>query len=144
MHGRTFSLRNVCYTNYVVTTYTTSMNTLKKSGLVSLMSLAVVALFNHVALAAGTCTVNGKDVPCEEALKYLKAFFGLGIGFIIGIVALGIWASVFWLLMIIHAATHEIENRPMWIIILIFTHVLGALIYYFAVKRPFNNRTPGM
>jgi len=47
-------------------------------------------------------------------------------------------ASVFWVYMIIECATKEPaggNDKLMWILIIIFTHWVGALIYYF-VRRP--------
>ncbi len=43
----------------------------------------------------------------------------------------------FWIYMIIDAIKNEKDNdRIVWILILIFLHALGALIYYFVRKRP--------
>ena len=46
--------------------------------------------------------------------------------------------SIFWIWMIIEAATKEASegnDKITWIIIIVFTHVLGALLYFF-VRRP--------
>ena len=54
------------------------------------------------------------------------------------IVALVLGASVFWVFMIIDCATKEAASgneKLIWILIVIFTHWIGALIYYF-VRRP--------
>jgi cytochrome c oxidase assembly factor CtaG len=54
------------------------------------------------------------------------------------IAALVLGASVFWVLMIIECATKEPtggNDKLIWILIIIFTHWFGALIYYF-VRRP--------
>jgi len=40
--------------------------------------------------------------------------------------------------MLIHAVSKPIENKALWIIILVFTGVIGAIIYYFVVKRKFD------
>lgn len=45
--------------------------------------------------------------------------------------------TVFWILMLIDAAKREFKNpndKIVWILVMVFTHVLGALIYYFVVK----------
>ena len=47
-------------------------------------------------------------------------------------------STVFWILMIVHAATKPVENKVIWIVIMILTGIIGALVYYFAVKRKFN------
>jgi len=54
------------------------------------------------------------------------------------IVGLLLGASVFWVFMIIDCATKESaagNDKLIWILIIIFTHWIGALIYYF-VRRP--------
>jgi heme/copper-type cytochrome/quinol oxidase subunit 2 len=53
-------------------------------------------------------------------------------------IAIGIWAFVFWILMIIDAAQRKSLSdgeRIAWILVLVFIGIIGALIYYFAVKR---------
>jgi len=53
-------------------------------------------------------------------------------------VALVLGASVFWVFMIIECATKEPasgNDKLIWILVIIFTHWIGALIYYF-VRRP--------
>jgi predicted neutral ceramidase superfamily lipid hydrolase len=71
-----------------------------------------------------------------------------GIGAFLVIIALGILATVFWIMMIVHAARHDVENKAMWVILMVFTGIVGALIYYFVVKRKFNKQfappTPAM
>ncbi len=94
------------------------------------------------AQTQGNCFVNGKEVPCAEALQQFKSAVGLGIGAMVAIIALGLAAFVVWLMMLIHAATKPIENKAMWIIILIFTGIFGAIVYYFMVKRKFGKTLP--
>ena len=44
--------------------------------------------------------------------------------------------TVFWIWMIVECATKETEpERLVWIIVIVFTHVIGATIY-FVVQRP--------
>ena len=68
---------------------------------------------------------------------------GFGIfGCIFGLIALVIGAAVFafWLWMLIDCATKcpSADNKKLiWILVIIFTHVVGAIIYYF-VQRPKN------
>lgn len=45
---------------------------------------------------------------------------------------------VFWFFMLVHALTKPIENKVVWVIVLIFLPFLGALLYYFVVKRNFD------
>ncbi len=54
--------------------------------------------------------------------------------------AIGILSTVFWFMMIIHAAKHNIENKTVWVIVIVLTGIIGALIYYFVVKREFDSQ----
>jgi hypothetical protein len=56
--------------------------------------------------------------------------FGLGeILFLLG--------TAFWIWMIIDCATHERNSteKIVWIVIIVFTHLLGALIYFFVRRQ---------
>jgi hypothetical protein len=62
----------------------------------------------------------------------IAAFFG----FIVLCVFL--FCCAFWIWMIIDCATKEPSegnDKLVWIVIIVFTHIIGALIYYF-VRRP--------
>jgi hypothetical protein len=75
----------------------------------------------------------------------LTTLIGLGIGAIIlivflglAILALAIFLFIFWILMIVDCATRKFKDdieKVVWILLLIFLHLLGAIIYYFVVKR---------
>jgi hypothetical protein len=55
---------------------------------------------------------------------------------IIGVI-LAICVFVFWLLMLVDAIKNSPEkNRLIWVVVIIFTHIIGALVYYFVEKRP--------
>src|ERR1035437_8008561 len=42
---------------------------------------------------------------------------------------------IFWLLMLIDAIKHSPEKMKIaWILVIIFTHIIGAFIYYFVEK----------
>lgn len=63
-------------------------------------------------------------------------------GFVAGLLGLGIMVSIivlllvaFWVWMLVHAIRHDIEYKPVWILVLWFMNIIGAIIYYFAVKR---------
>lgn len=63
--------------------------------------------------------------------------FGIGLVelFVLFVVVFG---TIFWIKMIVECATREPSegnDRVVWTIIIVFTHVVGALIYYF-VRRP--------
>ena len=55
-------------------------------------------------------------------------------GFFIFLVILGIIASIFWLWMLIDAIGNSRLNgteKIIWVLVVLFLHVLGALVYYF-------------
>ena len=59
------------------------------------------------------------------------ALFGLII------VGISIFAFVFWILMIIDCAKRKFKEdaeKIVWILVIIFAGIIGALIYYFVVK----------
>jgi predicted cation transporter len=63
---------------------------------------------------------------------------GMAEIFFLLVAVLGIAASVFWVWMIIDCATKEPaegNDKLVWILIIVFTHWIGAAIYYF-VRRP--------
>jgi len=51
---------------------------------------------------------------------------------------LAILATVFWIWMLVDCALHEPSegnDKLVWVVIILFTHALGAIIY-FLVRRP--------
>lgn len=100
--------------------------------------------FNQTALAAGRCFLNGQEVPCENIGFGLNGLIGLGAGAavfmgIIFLISLALF--IFWVLMLVHAISKPIDSKPIWIILLAITGLLGAIVYYFAVKREFDKRS---
>ena len=56
-----------------------------------------------------------------------------------GVGGLGLPATAFWIWMIIDCVKYESStgnDKVVWLLLLIFTHGIGATIYYFARKRP--------
>lgn len=53
-------------------------------------------------------------------------------------IVLGISAFAFWLWMLIDCATlppRADNDKIMWILIILFTHFIGALIYFFVARK---------
>ena len=53
-------------------------------------------------------------------------------------VAIGIFSIVFWIAMLIDSVQRKFkksDERIVWVIVIVLTGVIGALIYYFVVKR---------
>ncbi len=88
------------------------------------------------------CTLNGQPVPCDQLAHQFGAFFlGFGLFFMFLMMfclALGLAGFILTLVMIIHAAQHEIKDRALWIVLMVVFGPVAAVIYYFAVKRPFD------
>ena len=52
-------------------------------------------------------------------------------------------AMIFWIMMLIDALRRDFphsNDKTLWIIILIFANWIGALLYYFMVKKAYNNQ----
>lgn len=92
--------------------------------------------FDFDQRTASTCKVNGQEVPCGD----IGQAVGFGIGLIVFFLVIGIVTFVFWLWMLVHAATNPIENKALWIIIMVITGLIGSIIYYFMVKRGNGNQ----
>ncbi|MEI6058182.1 MAG: PLDc N-terminal domain-containing protein [archaeon] len=53
-------------------------------------------------------------------------------------VVLGILAFIFWIFMIVDVVQRKFKNESdkiVWALVVILLHIVGALIYYFVVKR---------
>lgn len=58
--------------------------------------------------------------------------------------ALAICVFIFWIMMLIDAIKHTSEKTKLvWVVVIIFTHVIGAVIYYFVEKKPRNKHVSG-
>jgi prolipoprotein diacylglyceryltransferase len=59
----------------------------------------------------------------------------LGLILMAVMVILIILIIVFWLWMLIDCLKRDFDKRIAWVLILIFLGILGALLYYFMIKR---------
>ena len=53
-------------------------------------------------------------------------------------IAIGIFSLVFWILMLVDSIQRKFkksDERVIWVLVIILTGIIGALIYYFVVKR---------
>ena len=64
----------------------------------------------------------------------LLILIGVCIVLLIAVVLAG---SVFWVAMLIDALKSDMDSgeKLVWVLVIVFTHVLGAGVYYYAVKR---------
>lgn len=73
------------------------------------------------------------DTDFHEMLGTEAVFKFIGSIFLILIPLLG-----FWLWMLIDCAKRDIKNKTKWILILIFTSFIGAILYYFLVRNKYK------
>ena len=81
------------------------------------------------------------DLSAGEA----TAAAGLGIFFIIlfGIMAIvGLIATIFWIMMLIHAASKDIDDKGLWLVVILIGGAIGAVVYYFVVKKKYDAAHP--
>ncbi|MEK6951550.1 MAG: PLDc N-terminal domain-containing protein [Nanoarchaeota archaeon] len=66
----------------------------------------------------------------------------MGIG--LGGVLIFILFAIFWIWMLVDAVTRKFKSdieKVVWVLVIIFTHIIGAVIYYLVVKlRSKNSR----
>jgi Phospholipase_D-nuclease N-terminal len=80
--------------------------------------------------AQATCTVNGQVSDC-------KAASAIGLAIMLPLLILGILSLVGWIIMMTHAIQHDVPNKAVWIVLMVVFNI-GWIIYYFVVKRPFD------
>lgn len=74
-------------------------------------------------------------------MAFMDMMLGLGIfGLLFGLIifALSIIGFIFWILMLVDCIKRKFKEETekiIWILVLVFTGVIGALIYYFVVKK---------
>ena len=79
------------------------------------------------------------QAPVEDTAGAFGFIAGLGI---IGLI-IALLTTIFWIWMIIHAATNPAldgTQKIVWILVILFLHFLGALLYFFAGRG--TARTP--
>lgn len=100
----------------------------------AVFSLATLFATRVSAAVSSTCRINGEVVPCEEVAEVFQNF-----GFVaLAMFVVGAALFIFWIVMVVHAIKRPIEHKALWILVLLVGQGLGAIIYYFAVKRPFD------
>ena len=77
----------------------------------------------------------------DEALGAMIMSVGI-IGIIFIIFVLAILGSIFWIFMLVDAAKRKFskdDERVTWILVLALLGIIGAIIYYFVIKRKNKN-----
>jgi len=86
----------------------------------------------------------------DDAARAALATAGIGFTLLVGffvfiIVVLSILSTAFWIWMLIDAARREFDDpntKVLWIILLVLLGVVGAIVYYFVIKRKGPAVTP--
>lgn len=124
--------------------------TLQQSGLDSINHYINKFNINH-------CEVNGQQVPCEELLAQtadmvrslpfigtLEQHFGSLVSVMLWVLAISAVVAfigfIFWIVMLIDAIKHQKDNKAVWILVIVFGSILGALIYFFVEKIERNKK----
>ena len=83
------------------------------------------------AAETSNCTVNGIEQDCPAWMA--AAGYGFGIFWLLFI----LWAFVFWIYMLVHLLKSDMPDseKLVWVIVILFASLIGAIIYYFLVKR---------
>lgn len=84
----------------------------------------------------GDWYITETDFHKKASGEYITAFLGklfgtLGIVFLI-VFGLG---GAFWVWMLIDCIRRGFTDKTMWILLLVFLNILGAILYYFMIKR---------
>ncbi|MBD3362638.1 hypothetical protein GF362_02870 [Candidatus Dojkabacteria bacterium] len=56
----------------------------------------------------------------------------------VSIIVFSVFGTIFWILMLIDAIQREYDkenDKLMWVLIIVFTHIIGAAVYYFVEKK---------
>ncbi|PID52099.1 MAG: hypothetical protein CR972_03680 [Candidatus Moraniibacteriota bacterium] len=100
----------------------------------SLSSFFGIFVFAQNVLAE--CTLNGEVIPCEDVPKWLFVFPFVFMGVFFIFLFLGV---ALWIWMLVDAIKNEKDNDLIvWVLVLVFLQIFGAIIYYFVRKRPRN------
>jgi magnesium-transporting ATPase (P-type) len=87
-----------------------------------------------------TVEINRQDRRSGKAAMLIGSFI---LVFLLGLVALSL--LLFWIWMLVDCAMNEPSegnDKIVWIVIMVFTQLLGSLLYFF-IRRPERRRVHG-
>jgi drug/metabolite transporter (DMT)-like permease len=47
-----------------------------------------------------------------------------------------IWLFIFWIQMLIDVIRHQEKDKALWVIVIVLGNSIGAIVYYFAARKP--------
>jgi len=103
------------------------MNKILRIILLSLVSVFTINIANAFGYFKSTDIYDFMGMPG----------FGVIMGFGLIAIVVGILLFVFWLLMLVDCLKRDFKKdyeKIVWVLVMIFLHILGAIIYYFVVK----------
>ena len=53
---------------------------------------------------------------------------------ILGIIGIFLFIFIFWLWMLIDCLQRKFNDKLLWVLVIIFAGIIGAILYYFLVK----------
>jgi len=108
-------------------------------GLLSVFLLPLISSAQGYMMDTFSSNGRGWEFGCNE-FGFGGAMFGAFLLIpILGII-LAVSIFIFWVMMLVDAIKHTPEKTKLvWVVVIVFTHVIGALIYYFVEKRPRSN-----
>ena len=71
-------------------------------------------------------------------METILAWGLLGLLLMLFMVLVPVFAVVLWVWMLVDCIQRKFKDKAdkvVWIVVIVFTHVIGALIYFFLVKR---------
>lgn len=92
----------------------------------------------NLAILKRVFAKSGENIGTAFGLLFFSGFFIIWAFFMV-VFLLGF---IFWIWMLVDCVKRDFKNeneKLLWILILIFAHWIGALIYYFLVKRKKEN-----
>ena len=98
----------------------------------------LLLLLCQTTFAITNCTLDGSGADCVQITEQATQQLTLGIGGLISIAAIVMAIIIFWLMMFIHALKHSFKNKALWVVIILLGNVIGAVVYYFAIERTFQ------
>lgn len=76
-----------------------------------------------------------KQVDTNISGEEFTRFMGFGFGFFLVVILLAVVGFVFWLWSLIHVLSNPVANKLIWVIVIVFLQLLGAILYYFIGRK---------
>ena len=98
-----------------------------------IINIVIMFLFSTAAVNAFGYFRKDHDIFDFMGMSGMSFFMGFGLV----VLAAVLFLFIFWLWMLVDCLKRDFKrdtDKIVWIIVLIFLHLLGAIVYYFVVK----------